>query len=99
MNCISIYWFGWCKTSSSDKIWAVLEVDNEYYSCYGKRGTSEEDLKKLKFSHLGSYCSTAQSKIFAKRNKGYNESDVSVYPGFAEHLEEEMFYEKLKGNI
>lgn len=99
MNCISIYWFGWCNTSNSDKIWAVLEIDGEYYTCYGRRGTTEDDLKKLKFTHLGSRVGRIQTKINNKKLKGYTESDVSVYPGFVEHLEQEMFYETLKGNI
>lgn len=99
METVSVYWFGWYQSAGSDKIWAVLEADGEYYACYGKRGTSEEDLKKLKFSHLGKYKSTAESKIYSKEKKGYVEADVTIYPGFLEHLEQEMFYEMLRGNI
>lgn len=98
MNYINIYWFGWYKDNKSDKVWGILEVDDNYYSFYGKRGTTEEDLKKLKFSKIDNK-SQANSKIGQKKNKGYVESPDSVYPGFKEHLEQEMFYERLSGNV
>lgn len=98
MNYISIYWFGWYKDDNSDKVWGVLEVDNSFYSFYGKRGTTEEDLKKLKFTKIDNKF-LAVSKIEQKKNKGYLETYDSVYPGFKEHLEQEMFYERLSGNV
>lgn len=96
-------WIGWCREGSSDKIWAVVQLEamsdswqtRKYATIWGRRGKA---LQSKIFE--GDYWSMMH-KVDGKGSKGYSEISLSrldtVYPEFQQDLEKSAFWATLKG--
>ena len=81
----SVYWAGWFKEGTSDKIWGVLRSDNgTYYNFWCRRGA------KMQFKH------THTNKYSHKRDKGYKEITTEkleeIYPGFMDEVSQQLMF-------
>lgn len=92
---MKIYWAGWFKDGTSDKIWGILKVgvqDNfNYYTFWCKRGA------KMQFKR------TDDLKYTHKSKKGYKEiSDnqlEAIYPGFFQEAESNLVFDLMAGKV
>lgn len=96
-------WIGWCAQGSSDKIWAVIQLEHtseiwksrKYATIWGRRGRALQS-KTFEGDHWD-----MMNKIDGKQSKGYREIKESglssVYPEFQEDLEKSAFWATLKG--
>lgn len=89
---LELEWAGWCKNSSSDKLWGVLRApDNTYYNFWCRRGA------KMSFKH------TSNKKYRHKESKGYNSIDLvtleTIYPGFMDEANNTLILKILSGDV
>jgi hypothetical protein len=89
---LNIIWAGWYKSSTSDKLWGVLQrEDGAYYNFWCKRGA------RMQFKLV------ANDKYRHKADKGYKQIDLvtldSIYPGFMEEANNQLIFGILAGTV
>lgn len=81
---MKIYWAGWYKEGTHDKIWGILEVNDTHYNFWCRRGA------KMQFKK------TDDLKVSHKRNKGYNSITSNkleeIYPGFFDEAQSNLVF-------
>ena len=88
---MKVYWAGWYKLGTSDKIWGILQVGNAYYNFWCRRGAKMQFKKTndLKYTH--------------KRKKGYTEITsptlADIYPGFFEEAQSNLVFALMADNV
>ena len=81
---MKVYWAGWYKLGTSDKIWGILQVGESYYNFWCRRGAKMQFKKTddLKYNH--------------KKRKGYTEITSStleeIYPGFFDEAQSNLVF-------
>lgn len=88
---LEVYWAGWYKSGSSDKIWGIIQNGNTYYNFWCRRGARMQFKKNndRKWSH--------------KEKKGYKtitpEKLEEIYPGFMSEAEGQLVFGILSGKV
>jgi hypothetical protein len=81
---ISVYWAGWFKEGTSDKIWGILKVGEAYYNFWCRRGA------KMQFKK------TLSLKYYHKADKGYksitSQKLEEIYPGFFDEAQSNLVF-------
>lgn len=81
---MKVYWVGWCKTGTSDKIWGILDVNGVYYNFWCRRGARMQFKRTddLAYSH--------------KRRRGYTEISSAtledIYPSFFDEAQSSLVF-------
>lgn len=92
---MKVYWAGWFKDGTSDKIWGILKVgvgsEFKYYNFWCKRGA------KMQFKAID------YPKFGHKEKKGYKEISDSqleaIYPGFFEEAQSNLVFNLMAGKV
>lgn len=88
---MKIYWAGWFKEGTSDKIWGILNVSGTYYNFWCRRGAKMQFKKTsdLKYSH--------------KRDKGYRSITAdqleAIYPGFFDEAQSNLVFAIMSNSV
>ncbi len=95
---LRVYWAGWYKEGTSDKLWGVLERHDEdgnimtYYNFWCRRGA------KMQFKHVGQ-----NKKYTHKSSSGYKSIDVDtleqIYPGFMDEANTQLIFGIFAGTV
>lgn len=81
---MNVYWAGWYKEGTSDKIWGILQVGEAYYDFWCRRGAKMQfkATKDLKFRH--------------KEKKGYKAISTAqleaIYPSFFDEAQSNLVF-------
>jgi hypothetical protein len=81
---MKVYWVGWVKEGTSDKLWGVLEHNGQWFNFWCRRGA------KMQFKHVGN------NKYSHKVKKGYNQITIDlleqIYPNFSEEANMQLTF-------
>lgn len=92
---INYEFIGWVNEGVHDKVYVVFNIDNTYYSAWGRRGA------KLQFKK----CRNSYEAFSLKNKKQQKYKPVeefllfTFFPNFREKVEEEVFMATLSGKI
>lgn len=81
---MNVYWAGWYKEGTSDKIWGILEVDGKCYNFWCRRGA------RMQFK------ATNTRKYYHKEDKGYKSITSAqletIYPNFFDEAQSNLVF-------
>lgn len=87
---MKVYWAGWFKDGTSDKLWGILKVGDAYYNFWCRRGA------RLQFKAID------YPKYSHKAKKYQPISDkqlLEIYPNFFEEAESNLVFNLMAGKV
>ena len=112
---VDFKFFGWLQDQekNSDKIWGWCVVEGKFYNFWGRRGTTPDGMKKIKFkrhernygnSELRDLTSTKVRKGYTsvscvQDSNGVHTEIEKVYPGFEDHCRDQLAFARLTGSV
>lgn len=88
---MKVFWVGWFRDSTSDKLWGILKVGDAYYNFWCRRGA------KMQFKR------TKDIKYGHKIKKGYVEITTTtledIYPRFFNEAQSNLVFALMADNV